>query len=96
MHNENESAVPKQAFDMEYATQLRREKEFLSWHGIEPTYVKYSGEYRIPTYKYKKTTRLFNLLASFYRHEEQIKRGDQNGNADSRVEGQKKQSRQTR
>jgi len=58
--------VPNQAYDMEYATQFRKEVDFLKEHGIDYTYKKKVGEYRIPTYKYTKTPELFRLVAEFY------------------------------
>ena len=58
--------VPNQAYDMEYATQFRKEVEFLKAHGIKHTYKKKVGEFKIPTYKYKKTPELFRLVAEFY------------------------------
>lgn len=57
---------PNKAYDSEYATQFRREVEFLKERGIEPTYMKRVGEYRIPTYKYTKTPELFRAVADFY------------------------------
>jgi len=57
---------PNKAYDSEYATQFRREVEFLKERGFEPTYIKRVGEYRIPTYKYTKTPELFRAVADFY------------------------------
>lgn len=57
---------PNKAYDSEYATQFRREMEYLKTCGIFPTYIKRAGEYRIPTYKYTKTPELFRAVADFY------------------------------
>ena len=57
---------PNKAYDFEYATQYRKEVEYLKSRGIEPTYMKRVGEYRIPTYKYTKTPELFRAVADFY------------------------------
>ena len=57
---------PKKAYDKEYATQYRKEMEYLLSRGIKPTYVKRDGEYHIPTYKYTKTPELFIAAAEFY------------------------------
>lgn len=51
-------------FDIEYSTQFTPEKEFLFYHGIKPSFVKVINE--VTTYKYKKTSELFKLLAIFY------------------------------
>lgn len=64
--NNERITPPNKAYDSEYATQFRREMEFLKRCGIEPTYVKKVGEYRIPTYKYTKTPELFKHVAAFY------------------------------
>jgi aminoglycoside phosphotransferase len=65
-NNENRPQLPNKAFDSEYATQFRKEMEYLKSRGIECTYVKRTGEYRIPTYKYTKTPELFRAVADFY------------------------------
>lgn len=51
-------------FDIEYSTQYSPEKEFLLSNGIKPSFVKVINE--VTTYKYKKTSELFGLLAIFY------------------------------
>lgn len=51
-------------FDIEYSTQYTPEKEFLLCNGIKPSFVKVINE--VTTYKYKKTSELFRLLAIFY------------------------------
>ena len=58
--------ITKKAFDSEYATQWRREVEFLLSRELEPTFVKPYGEYKIPTYKYRKCPELFLALYEFY------------------------------
>lgn len=62
----NVTSIPKVAFDMEYATQFKREMYFLREAGINPVFIKKVGEYNIPTYKYTKTPELFAELAKFY------------------------------
>lgn len=67
-HAGNARAVtqpPKKAYDMEYSTQAKREVEFLSQHGIHPTFIRKS-EYGVKTYKYTKTPALFKLLVEYY------------------------------
>lgn len=58
--------IPSREFDREYNTQWRKEMEFLRAKGIEYTFAKRVGEYKIPTYKYTKTPQLFLALAEFY------------------------------
>lgn len=67
---ENERMVAqKRLFDREYATEWRKERDWLAERGFQPTYVK-----RMPTgverYKYRKTATLFENLAVFYQMEE--------------------------
>lgn len=61
-----DNVIPSKEFDKEYNTQWRKEMEFLREKGIEYTFAKRVGEYKIPTYKYKKTPKLFLALAEFY------------------------------
>lgn len=65
-NQEKRITPPNKAYDSEYATQFRKEMEYLKTVGIEPTYIKKTGEYRIPTYKYTKTPKLFKALTVFY------------------------------
>ena len=65
-NTETRPALPNKAFDSEYSTQFRKEMEYLKERGIAYTYVKRTGEYRIPTYKYTKTPELFRAVADFY------------------------------
>ena len=51
-------------FDIEYATQFTPEKEFLFYHGIKPSFVKVIQG--VTTFKYTKTSKLFEALAVFY------------------------------
>ena len=51
-------------YDKEYSTQYTPEKEYLLSKGIEPSFVKVINE--VTTYKYQKTSELFNALAFFY------------------------------
>ena len=51
-------------FDKEYFTQYTPEKEYLLQHGIKPSFVKVIDG--VTTYKYTKTSELFELLAIFY------------------------------
>lgn len=51
-------------FDIEYSTQYTPEKKYLEALGIKPTFIKVINE--VTTYKYKKTSRLFQALMYFY------------------------------
>lgn len=51
-------------YDKEYSTQYTPEKEYLLSKGIQPSFVKIINE--VTTYKYQKTSELFNALAFFY------------------------------
>lgn len=51
-------------FDKEYSTQYTPEKEYLQEHGVTPTFVKNING--VTTYKYTKTSKLFELLMFFY------------------------------
>ncbi len=51
-------------YDKEYSTQYTPEKEFLLKNNIKPSFVKIIDG--VTTYKYTKTSTLFNLLAIFY------------------------------
>ena len=62
--------IPAHEFDKEYNTQWRKEMEFLRAKGIEYTFAKRVGDYKIPTYKYKKTPQLFLALAEFYNQQQ--------------------------
>ena len=61
-----ENTIPKYAFDKEYATQWKREVEFLRGKGIEPAFIRRDNKYHIPKYKYVKTPELFSALTEFY------------------------------
>lgn len=65
-NNENRPSLPNKAFDSEYATQFRKEMEYLKTRGFRYTYCKRTGEHRVPTYKYTKTPELFRAVADFY------------------------------
>ena len=52
-------------FDKEYSTQYVEEMKWLKERGIYYTFVKYVNG--ITTYKYKKTSQLFQALALFYK-----------------------------
>lgn len=67
------STVPNKAFDLEYSTQFKKEVAYLHEHGIEPTFVKKTKDYNIPTYKYKKTPELFRTVADFYEFQRNAK-----------------------
>lgn len=62
----SESKIPKYVFDKEYATQWRREVQFLEEKGIAYVYAKRHPKYPIIKYKYEKTPELFLALAEFY------------------------------
>jgi|GEM_PF-2727494 len=51
-------------FDKEYSTQWNKEKEYLEQKGVKYTFVKEIN--KISTYKYKKNSKLFKALGSFY------------------------------
>lgn len=51
-------------FDKEYFTQYTPEKIYLQNNGIYPSFVKVING--VTTYKYTKSSRLFELLAIFY------------------------------
>lgn len=51
-------------FDKEYSTQYTPEKEYLLNKGIKPSFVKIING--VTTYKYTKTSELFQTLVSFY------------------------------
>ena len=57
-------------FDIEYSTQYTPEKKFLFENGIKPSFIKVIND--VTTYKYKKTSKLFNLLAIFYEQNDNI------------------------
>lgn len=71
----NRPPIPKRAYDKEYHTQYLPEVEWLSEYGIEPVYVRTHPVYKIRTYKYTKTSRLFRLLTSFYGLYEDTQKG---------------------
>ena len=52
-------------FDKEYSTQWLEEVQWLKERGIRFTFVK-TDENNVTTYKYSKTSELFNALAIFY------------------------------
>ena len=60
--------IDKKLFDSEYSTHWRDEVDFLKGNGINYTFVKRRNN--ISTYKYKKTSELFNSLAYFYAQKE--------------------------
>lgn len=53
-------------FDKEYATSYRSEVKWLAEHGIRYEFVKNINT--ISTYKYKKNSKLYELLAKFYKN----------------------------
>lgn len=61
------NGIDKKSFDMEYATQYRREVDFLGGAGIDPTFVKRDRATGVRTYKYTKTPDLFAALLHFYK-----------------------------
>lgn len=54
----------KKKYDKEYSTQYTPEKIYLEQIGIKPSFVKVIND--VTTYKYTKTSRLFQSLAIFY------------------------------
>ena len=67
---ENRNEIPNNAFDLEYNTQFKKEMLYLKDHGICPVYTKKVGKYKVPTYKYTKTSELFRVCADFYKEQE--------------------------
>ena len=51
-------------FDIEYSTQFTPEMKYLKQHGVRYDFVKVIDG--VTTYKYKKTSELFKILAIFY------------------------------
>ena len=51
-------------YDIEYSTQYTPEKEYLEDNNIKPSFVKVIDG--VTTYKYRKSSELFKLLAIFY------------------------------
>lgn len=51
-------------FDKEYSTQFTPEKDYLLTKGIRPTFTKVVNG--VTTYKYEKTSKLFDALVLFY------------------------------
>ena len=54
----------RKKFDKEYSTQFKKEVEYLENLGIKYVFVKNIDN--ISTYKYRKTSELFNALGIFY------------------------------
>lgn len=63
-------------FDKEYSTQYTPEKIYLQNNGIYPSFVKVING--VTTYKYTKSSRLFELLAIFYVDNKQGDKNEQN------------------
>ena len=73
MITETRSELPNNAFDLEYNTQFKKEMLYLKDHGIHPVFTKKVGKYKIPTYKYTKTSELFKVCSEFYKEQESNK-----------------------
>lgn len=58
-------------WDKEYSTQWVEEMKFLLEHNIKYNFVKTINN--VTTYKYTKTSMLFNTLAIFYEEKENMK-----------------------
>lgn len=56
--------VDKKKFDKEYSTQYTPEKKYLESLGVKPSFVKVING--VTTYKYTKTSKLFQALTIFY------------------------------
>ena len=54
----------RKKYDKEYSTQFTPEKIYLEQLGIKPSFVKVINE--VTTYKYTKTSKLFQALTLFY------------------------------
>lgn len=63
MSEKEKNKVP---FDREYATSYRSEVKWLSEHGIRYEFVKEINT--ISVYKYKKNSKLYSVLAEFYKN----------------------------
>lgn len=63
------SAPERRFYDREYATEWRKERDWLAERGFFPTYVK-RLETGIERYKYRKSASLFENLSVFYEIEE--------------------------
>ena len=66
----NYNKPPKFVYDKEYSTQYKPEVEYLENHGIVPSYIKEHPVYRVKTFKYTKTAKLFRALTFFYAEQE--------------------------
>ena len=62
---DEERTRPRKRFDREYATEWRKERDWLEERGIRPTFVKRVRD-GVERYKYRKTADLFENLAVFY------------------------------
>lgn len=58
--------IPKKIYDKEYATQWKREVDFLETKDIAYSYASRHPQYNVTRYKYTKTPELFLALAEFY------------------------------
>ena len=63
----------RKRFDREYATEWRKERDWLKERGIEPSFVKMVRD-GVERYKYRKTAELFENLAVFYQLEENARK----------------------
>ena len=59
-------------YDFEYSTQYRKEYFYLLDRGFKPVFIKRSED-GVNTYKYKRTSKLFAAISSFYEQEENEK-----------------------
>ena len=66
---DEEAKKARKRFDREYATEWRKERDWLAERGIEPTFVKMVRD-GVERYKYRKTAALFENLAVFYQIQE--------------------------
>lgn len=58
--------INKKLFDKEYSTNFLKEFRYLEENGIKPSFVKdIEG---ISTFKYTKTSKLFEILKEFYKN----------------------------
>lgn len=60
------SDLPNKAYDLEYSTMWKREKDYLESKGILPVFIKRTPDYKIKVYKYTKTSQLFNILSEYF------------------------------
>lgn len=59
--------IPRRAFDSDYTTQYVREVNYLRDSGFKYVSESEIGDYHIRTYRYRKSSALFDAVSKFYR-----------------------------